>query len=202
MKRKKQAPVAATSTLAIIESISDGVFTIDADGRVTAFNPAAERITGVRRQEALGRRCDEVFRSSLCGDACPLRQTLKSGRPIIGRAAYIINANGERIPISVSTAVLRDAAGRVIGGAETFRDLSELDALRQELRGRSHVGDLTSRSPLMQRVFEVLPAIAASPSTVLIQGETGTGKEVVGATPRQKGRQPHEGGRDRRQRQP
>jgi len=182
MKRKKQAPVAATSTLAIIESISDGVFTIDADGRVTAFNPAAERITGVRRQEALGRRCDEVFRSSLCGDACPLRQTLKSGRPIIGRAAYIINANGERIPISVSTAVLRDAAGRVIGGAETFRDLSELDALRQELRGRSHVGDLTSRSPLMQRVFEVLPAIAASPSTVLIQGETGTGKEVVART--------------------
>jgi transcriptional regulator with PAS, ATPase and Fis domain len=75
--------------------------------------------------------------------------------------------------------VLRDAEGRIIGGAETFRDLSEVEALRQELEEKYRVGDLTSRSPLMQRVFDVLPTIAASPSTVLILGETGTGKEVI-----------------------
>jgi transcriptional regulator with PAS, ATPase and Fis domain len=78
--------------------------------------------------------------------------------------------------------VLRHADGRVIGGAETFRDLSEVEALRRELEGKYRVGDLTSRSPLMQRVFEALPAIAASPSTVLILGETGTGKELVSRT--------------------
>jgi len=169
-------------TAAILESISDGVFTVDAAWRITSFNRAAEHITGVPRREAIGRLCAEVFRSSLCGAACALRQTVDNGRPIIGRAAYIINAAGERIPISISTAVLRDAAGTVIGGAETFRDLSELDALRRELEGRCRAGDVASRSPAMQRILEVLPAIAASPSTVLIEGETGTGKELVART--------------------
>jgi PAS domain S-box-containing protein len=171
-----------TSTETILESISDGVFTVDADWRITSFNRAAEKITGVSRREAVGRRCSEVFRSSMCGADCALQRTLKTGKPIIGKSGYIIDASGSRIPISVSTAVLRDADGRVMGGAETFRDLSEVEALRQELEHRFRVGDLTSRSPLMQRVFEVLPAIAASPSTVLILGETGTGKELVART--------------------
>lgn len=166
----------------ILESISDGVFTVDEDWCVTSFNRAAVEITGVPREEAIGRRCAEVFRSSMCGDACPLQQTLKTGKPLIGKAGYIINAEGERVPISISTGVLRDGDGRVIGGVETFRDLSELEALRQELAGKSRIGDLSSHSPLMQRIFEVLPAIAASPSTVLILGETGTGKEVMART--------------------
>ncbi|HNX34418.1 MAG TPA: sigma 54-interacting transcriptional regulator [Kiritimatiellia bacterium] len=184
MRRKKQSPEAKkpTATDAILESISDGVFTVDAGWRVTSFNRAAEKITGVPRREAVGRPCAEVFRSSLCGAECALQKTLKTGRPVIGKSAYIVNAEGERIPISISTAVLKDEQGKVIGGAEVFRDLSELDALRQELQGRFRAGDLVSRSPVMQRLFEVLPAIAASPSTVLVQGETGTGKELVART--------------------
>jgi len=126
--------------------------------------------------------CSEVFRSSMCETACALRQTLETGKPIIGKTGYIINAEGNRIPISVSTAVLRDDRGRVMGGAETFRDMSEVEALRKELESRFRVGDFMSRSPLMQRVFEILPAISASTSTVLILGETGTGKELVART--------------------
>ncbi|MFA4838533.1 MAG: sigma 54-interacting transcriptional regulator [Candidatus Neomarinimicrobiota bacterium] len=176
----------------ILESISDGVFTVDADWRITSFNRAAEEITGVSREEAIGQRCSEVFRSSMCGADCALQQTLKTGKPIIGKSAYIIKADGSRIPISISTAVLKDSKGRIIGGAETFRDLSEIETLRQELRGKIGFGDLVSRSPLMQKLFEVLPAIAASPSTVLVLGETGTGKELVARTihhlsPRSKG---------------
>ncbi|MDX9866334.1 MAG: sigma 54-interacting transcriptional regulator [Kiritimatiellia bacterium] len=171
-----------TVTRAILESISDGVFTVDAAWRVTSFNRAAEIITGVPRKEAIGRQCADVFRSNMCGAACALQKTLKTGRPVIGRSGYIINAEGERIPVSISTAVLKDQEGRVIGGAEVFRDLSEVDALRRELQGRFQVGELVSRSPAMQRLFEVLPAIAASPSTVLVQGETGTGKELVART--------------------
>jgi PAS domain S-box-containing protein len=169
-------------TDAILESISDGVFTIDKEWRITTFNRAAEEITGISRKEAIGRLCSEVFRSSMCGAACALQQTLKTEKPFIGRSAYIINSGGDRIPVSISTAVLKDADGYVIGGAETFRDLSELEILRRELEGKFHVGELASRSPLMQRVFEVLPAIASSPSTVLILGETGTGKELVART--------------------
>ena len=155
---------------------------MDKDWNVTSFNRAAQEITGIPLLEAIGRPCSEVFRSNMCGDLCPLQQTLENGRPVIGKAGYFINADGSRIPISISTAVLRDKHGKVIGGAETFRDLSEVEALRQELKGKFRVGDLTSRSPVMQRLFEILPAIAASPSTVLILGETGTGKELVART--------------------
>jgi PAS domain S-box-containing protein len=181
-KRKRVTGPQANPTETILESISDGVFTVDMEWRITSFNRAAEEITGVSRKEAIGRRCSEVFRCSMCEAECALRRTMKSKKPVIGKSGYIIDADGHRIPISVSTAVLRDAEGRVTGGAETFRDLSEVEALRQELEGKFRVGDLSSRSPLMQRVFEVLPAIAASPSTVLILGETGTGKELVART--------------------
>jgi len=181
-RRKEPAALRTDPTQAILESISDGVFTVDMDWRITSFNRAAEDITGVSRKEALGRTCSEVFRSSMCETECALRRTMQSKKPVIGKTGYIIDADGNRIPISVSTAVLRDSNGRIIGGAETFRDLSEVEALRRELEGKFRIGDLVSRSHLMQRVFEVLPAIAASPSTVLILGETGTGKELVART--------------------
>jgi PAS domain S-box-containing protein len=168
-----------TPAESILESISDGVFTVDLEWRVMSFNRAAEKITGMTRGEAIGKLCSEVFRCSLCEDECALRRTLKTNKPIIGKSGYIINAKGNRIPISISTAALRDKTGRVIGGAETFRDLSEIEVLRRELEGRFQIGDLVSRSPLMQKVFEILPAIAGSLSTVLILGETGTGKEVI-----------------------
>lgn len=181
-KSPKTAALVPASTETILESISDGVFTVDLQWRVTSFNRAAEQMTGVSRDEAIGRHCSEVMRCSMCGKGCALEQTLKTGRPVNSQAAYIINAQGERVPISISTALLQDENGRVIGGVESFRDLSEIEALRRELDDKQRVGELSSRSPLMQRVFAVLPAVAASPSTVLILGETGTGKELIART--------------------
>jgi PAS domain S-box-containing protein len=171
-------PLLAT-TDAILESISDGVFTVDRDWRITSFNRAAEAVTGVSRAEAIGRPCAEVFKASMCEAECALRKTLSTGKPIVNRSAFIVNAAGRRIPISVSTAMLKNAAGRVVGGAETFRDLSLVEELRKELSGRFEIGDLVSRSPSMRKLFDILPQLAASESTVLIQGETGTGKELA-----------------------
>ncbi len=164
---------------AILDSISDGVFTVDKDWRITSFNRAAEEITGTKRRDAMGKPCSEVFRASMCETDCALRQTWKTGKPVINRSAFIVNAAGSRIPISVSTAILRDSRGRVIGGAETFRDLSLVEELRREIEGRFQMGDLVSRSAAMRKIFDILPQVAASDSTVLIQGETGTGKELL-----------------------
>jgi len=110
---------------------------------------------------------------------CALKHTMDTGKRVINRSCYIIDAGGQRIPISVSTALLRDVEGQVIGGAETFRDLSLVEELRKEITGRFQIGDMVSRSALMRRLFDVLPQIAASDSSVLIQGETGTGKELL-----------------------
>jgi PAS domain S-box-containing protein len=175
----KQKSKDLSATEAILESISDGVFTVDHQWCITSFNRAGETITGIPRREAIGRPCSDVFRSSMCEAGCALRETLKTGKPIINRPCYIINADGHRIPISVSTAVLQDGTGEIIGGAETFRDLSEVEALRRELDSRYQIGDMVSRSPAMRKIFDILPSVAASTSTMLIQGETGTGKELL-----------------------
>ncbi len=172
------SPLADVSTEVILESISDGVFTVDDTWRITSFNRAAEQITGIPRQEAIGQRCSDVFRASMCETDCALRRTIQTGTPLVNKTAFIIDANGRRIPISVSTALLRDRNEKVVGGAETFRDLTTIEELRKELHGRFELGDIVSRSASMRRVLDILPRIAESDSSVLIQGETGTGKEV------------------------
>ena len=162
----------------ILDSINEGVFTVDHQWRITAFNRAAERITGVRRQDALGRQCSDVFRASICEEACALRRTLSSGKPVVGATANIIGVNGHRIPIRISTALLRNQNGEVAGGVETFQDLSYVEQLRKELESRYTFEDIVGRGPAMRSLFDLVPQIASSPSTVLIEGESGTGKEL------------------------
>jgi PAS domain S-box-containing protein len=172
-----------TSTDVILESISDGVFTVDYETwRITSFNRAAEEITDINKGDALGKPCSEVFRSSMCGENCPLRTTLKTRQPIINASCYIINGKGKRVPISISTAILCSENGEVLGGVETFRDLTEVVALRKELKERFSVGSLVSHSPSMRKVFDLVSAVSSSSSTILIQGETGTGKELLAKT--------------------
>lgn len=165
----------------ILESISDGVFTIDNDWRITSFNRAAEQITQINRTDAIGLRCYEVFKSNLCEGSCPLKETFEKKKPVINRLGYIVNLEGQRIPVSISTALLKDDDGNIIGGAETFRDLREIEQLRK-LRARQRVGNIQSNSEAMQKVLAMVQPVAQSNSNVLILGESGTGKEVLART--------------------
>ncbi len=163
----------------ILNSITDGVFTVDVKWAVTSFNKAAELITGTKSHNALGRRCCEVFRASICEGACALKHTLATGEPVVNRVVYILDAQGHKVPISVSTAVIKDSRGVVIGGVETFRDLRLAEELRQQLESQFAFADIVGRSSPMRRIFDILPEIAASDSTVLIEGPSGTGKDLV-----------------------
>lgn len=162
----------------ILDSIADGVFTVDNDWNITSFNRAAERITGVSCSRAIGQRCFDVFQANICQAACALRETMKSGRQRIDRKIDILNNRGEKIPVSVSTAVLRDANGEVIGGVETFRDLLAVETLRKEIDDHYTFQDIISKNHDIRRILAILPDIAASNSTVLIEGPTGSGKEL------------------------
>jgi PAS domain S-box-containing protein len=179
MTTDNPSTIPAQATDIILDSISDGVFTVDHEWRITSFNRAAERITGIPRDQALGKHCWEVFRSNMCETDCALRRTMKQGKAFVDSATYIVNSDKRRIPVVVSTSLLKEAGGMVLGGVETFRDISQVEELRKELEGRYEVGDIVSRSPSMQRIFKILPQVAPSDSTVLIQGETGTGKELL-----------------------
>ena len=162
----------------ILDSISDGVFTVDLDWNIMSFNRGAEIITGVPREDAIGRPCFEVFRANVCETGCVLKETMKTGKPIESMPVYIIRADKRRIPISVSTTLLRDEKGKVIGGVETFRDLTVVAELRKELRKQHSFGDIISKSEKMLKLFALLPHLAESESTVLIVGASGTGKEL------------------------
>jgi len=154
---------------------------VDSEWKISSFNRAAQEITGITREEAVGRHCWEVFKASICEKLCSLRYTIETGetgQPVVNQSIYIVNAEGERIPVSISTAILRDARGKVIGGVETFRDLSVLEELRKELSKRHSFMDIISKNKEMQRLFGLLEQVSATDATVLLEGESGTGKEL------------------------
>ncbi|MFH1743594.1 MAG: sigma 54-interacting transcriptional regulator, partial [bacterium] len=165
-------------TSVILDSIADGVFTVDSQFIVTSFNRAAEKITGVPREEAIGRPCCEVFRADICESDCALKHTVTTSHPVVNRAVYVVRADGKMVPISISTALLKDKSGEMIGGVETFRDLSVVEELRRQVNRKYSLGDIVSRNHRMQEMFAILPQIAATGSTVLLEGESGTGKEL------------------------
>lgn len=179
MKASQKNTISSNANEIILESISDGVFTVDHEWRITSFNRAAEEITGVPREEAIGRFCWEVFRSNMCEGDCALKRTMKEGKSFVSSSTYIISKDKKRIPISVSTALLKNAEDVVLGGVETFRDCSVVEELRRELSGSVQMGDMISRSKTMKHIFGILEQVALSESTVLIEGETGTGKELL-----------------------
>ena len=167
-----------TSTSIILDSINDGVFTVDKDWKITFFNRAAEHITGVQRDEAIGKPCCEVFKANICETGCALQKTFATGKPIKNQRIYIISTDGIKKKINISTALLRQPDGQIIGGVETFRDLSQVEELKKELHAQYTFSDIISKNHKMRQLFSIMPEIANSNSTVLIEGESGTGKEL------------------------
>jgi PAS domain S-box-containing protein len=162
----------------ILNSIADGVFTTDGEGKITFFNKAAEEITGFTSKEALGRFCFDIFRADICQSRCALKETIRTKKEIINLPVTVLNKKGKKLPISISTAVLKNEKGKIIGGVETFRDLSTIEELKKELQQKYTFGDIISKNHQMHEIFNILPNIAESNSTVLIQGVSGTGKEL------------------------
>lgn len=163
----------------ILDSIADGVFTVDQNWLITSFNRAAEKITGVSREEAIGQRCKDVLKADICEKNCCLRQTMKTGEQIINKKVNIINAEGHKLPISISTALLRDKKGKLLGAVETFRDISIEEDLRKVISQKYNFADIISKNHKMIELFDMIPDIADGGSTVLIEGESGTGKELI-----------------------
>jgi transcriptional regulator with PAS, ATPase and Fis domain len=104
---------------------------------------------------------------------------MATGKTMLHKEIIIVRSDGRRLPIGISTAILRDKHGRLIGAVESFRDMSLVAELRRELKGQYTVEDIISKNPKMQLILKTLPQIAESGASVLIEGESGTGKEIV-----------------------
>lgn len=163
----------------ILDSLEEGVFTVDLDWRITSFNRAAEKITGIQRGQALGRQCFEVFRADVCETGCLLRRTMETGVPLTKMPVNVYRADKMKIPITVTTSLLQDSEGHIVGGVETFQDISTIKELQKALRLQHNFEDIVSKDSKMLKIFSFLPQVAESGSTVLIEGDSGTGKELI-----------------------
>jgi PAS domain S-box-containing protein len=173
----------------IMDSVADGIFTVDREWNIIFFSNSAAEIVGVTPEKAVGRKCWEVFRTRDCAEHCVLRACIAEDRKIVGRIMLVERADGVQVPVSISAAPLKDHGGNVIGGVESFRDLSA--APGQRMGGKLPKG-FCSRDPNMAEILRILPQVAASEATVLLLGESGTGKEFFARaihelSPRHKG---------------
>jgi PAS domain S-box-containing protein len=164
----------------ILNAINDGVVTIGLDRKVHYINEAALRILGFKREEALGADCATVIRCAACATKdCLMDRTLSTGRDIRSFDTYLIKRTGEEMRISINATLLKDEDGAVIGEVEVIRDISEQIKLSEELHGKFSFGQIIGKNHRMQELYDILPAVAATKTTVLIEGETGTGKELI-----------------------
>jgi PAS domain S-box-containing protein len=168
-----------THTDIILDSITEGVFTVDENMILTYFNKAAEKITGISKELALGQHCYDVLKSNICEKTCPLRCSFTTEEKFIDKHKNILRSDGTLIPVSISTSALHDESGKIVGGVETFRDLSTIEELKKEINKSYTFEDIVSKNHQMLTIFDTLPIIAQSDSTVLIQGASGSGKELL-----------------------
>ncbi|MFC1562949.1 sigma-54 interaction domain-containing protein [candidate division KSB1 bacterium] len=166
-------------TEVILDSIAEGVFTVDDKWKITSFNRAAENITGFSRKEVIGKYCKEIFRSNLCSVSCPLAHALNTGKKILDSEIRITQKDGNILDVSVNASVLYDEQDNPIGGVETFHDISQIRILTEELTGRYEFRNIIGKSKQMQEIYQLIKDITDSDSTVLIEGESGTGKELI-----------------------
>ena len=162
----------------VFASIADGLFTVDTDWNVTYFNEAAQRITGISEGDALGRKCWDVFRSSLCDGQCAVGHCIEHGGRIVNKSIFIVRSDGTTLPISISASTLRDRNDKVVGGVETFRDLTEIHVSRQQAMDIYRFENIVGRSQALEKIFRILPQISNSEATTLLLGQSGTGKEL------------------------
>jgi PAS domain S-box-containing protein len=163
----------------ILDSLNDGVVTISMDKKVKYLNRAAEQLLGYTLEEARNRSCATIVHCEACESDCLLEKTISARHNITGYATILHNKSGQRITVSSNTALLKDGSGRVIGGVEVIRDLRQLEALTEQLKGKYAFENIIGKNHQMQEIYALLPVVAKESSPILIEGERGTGKEMV-----------------------
>jgi len=173
----------------IIESMADGVFTMDSEGRISSWNPSMERISGYSAQEALGHTCNILDCNRCFGKECPAGikhcGIIEKGISE-AKECHLRHKNGYDVPVIKNASVVRDDNNEIIGVVETVTDITELNKARQKAEeaslrlGEIHsFGNIIGKSHAMLQVYAAIKAAAASNATIMIQGESGTGKELV-----------------------
>ena len=173
----------------LLESIGDGVFTLNPDGEITSWNLSMERISGYKSHEVIGKSCHVLEFSQCFGKQCPADlkecEIYKYGK-VEPTECFLKHKNGHIIPVIKNARVMREKDESIIGIVEALTDLTELKKAKVKIEEASRrmgefykFGNIIGKSHVMQLVFSAINAAASSEATVLVQGESGTGKELV-----------------------
>jgi len=163
----------------ILDSIGEGLLTVDKNFKINFFNRAAEEITGFKREEVLNQFCKYIFKCELCETKCPIGLILESGNPLYDFRSNIEIKDGSRKPIKLNAAILKNDSDQPIGGVISFRDLSEIESIKKDVSSAGNYFGIIGHGKAMQDIFRLVQEISDSDATVLIQGESGTGKEMI-----------------------
>jgi len=172
------APHSEKMLSAILHSLSEAVITVDRDHTISSFNRAAERLFGIPAEEALGKDCRRILRASF-GPAqhdCPMGDLTEGGRPRNDVDGTLVRADGRIVPVSASWAFFEGDAGERLGFVISFRSFEEIERLAEERKGKFPLRDIVGKTPNIRRIFDMIDVVKDTDSTVLVTGESGTGK--------------------------
>jgi two-component system response regulator HydG len=163
----------------ILDNLDIGVLTVDRGGHITFFNNRSETITGFNRGDVLGKSCSMIFGKTSSHDLLLLNETIADGRARSTAEGEIKTRDGQAIPMRANYMALKNEDGRIVGGLATIADLSLKYQFNSEIKGRYTFYDMVGKDPAIQKIFEIVPVVASSDATILIEGPTGTGKDVL-----------------------
>jgi PAS domain S-box-containing protein len=163
----------------ILDNLKVGIFTVDRSGHLTFFNTEAEKISGYNRRKVLGEPCTIIFEADDAQEVCLLKETIVDGVSRGSRRGKMTTRDGVTIPIQANYMALRNEKGTVVGGLTTFHDLTLVLQLNQAMKDRYTFHDMIGKSPRMQHIFEMVTVVAGTDATILIEGATGTGKDLL-----------------------
>jgi PAS domain S-box-containing protein len=163
----------------ILDNLDVGVFTVNRGGYITFFNREAEKVSGFNRRQVIGKPCSAIFEGVAARDMCLLKESIADGTARNSRQGKMTTKNGETIPIRAHYLALRNEKGAIIGGLATFHDLTLVRQLNQAISERYTFQDMIGKDPGMQKIFETVNVVAVTDATVLIEGTTGTGKDLL-----------------------
>jgi PAS domain S-box-containing protein len=163
----------------ILDNLDIGVLTVDRGGHITFFNNRAETITDFNRGDVLGKSCTMIFGETSSHDMLLFSETIADGQARASTEGEIKTREGQAVPMRADYMALKNEDGRIVGGLATISDLSLKYQFNSEIKGRYTFYDMVGKDPAIQKIFDIVPVVASSDATILIEGPTGTGKDVL-----------------------
>ena len=155
----------------ILDNLADGVLAVDADWTIVAINAAARRLTGYSNEQALGKKCFELLRSTRCGDACPVRLAIQTGQPQRNLLVSTRHRQGHRRWLCVSASPVRDEQGQIVGGLEILREAACVTDRCCEASGEVEGGGICSHADRAQIIRQAEAGHARPSHRAILQAQ-------------------------------